>query len=78
MISQTVGSKNYTLKRVDYQTAGDQESLYIEVQIIEDLPFNTRTCTYGLQLNNEETQYFMSTIGGMTEYVMAKLIEVGA
>ena len=78
MITETYGNKKYTLRKVDYQVVGESESLYIEVYIAEDVEFGVREYNYGLQLTHDETQYFMSTIGGMTEYIMQKLIEAGA
>jgi hypothetical protein len=78
MITETLGNKKYTLRRVDYQIVGESEALYIEVAIEEDLEFSTRKYNYGLQLSNDETAYFMTTVGGMTPYILSKLVEVGA
>ncbi|MCK9435111.1 MAG: hypothetical protein M0R32_09910 [Candidatus Cloacimonetes bacterium] len=78
MIEKVVGSKKYTLSKVDYQAVGGIESLYLEVSVVEDLDFGVREYTYGMSWNQDEIDFFMLQVGGMEDYVVNKLIESDA
>lgn len=78
MFEQIVGNKKYTLSRVEYRVVEGLESLYLEVDVVEDLEFGTRTHRYGTSFSSDEVVFFLSQIEGMKDYVLAKLIAADA
>ena len=78
MIEQVVGNKKYVLEKIIYDVVGGSESVYIQLKIIEDIPFGVNEYSYGLSFNQDEIPYFVQSIVGLKEYVVGKLIELNA
>lgn len=79
MITRTINDKKYTLEKIAYDYIGENESLYLQFKIEQDVEFGVRTYYYGMNFNTEELALMMELLeGNFADYVVDKLIQSNA
>ena len=79
MLTQTIGSKKYTLEKIDYSVVGGIENLYLQFKIEQDIEFGVHTYYYGFTATEESMNAMMEQLGqGFAGIVIQRLLEENA
>lgn len=78
-LTQTIGSKKYTLEKIEYNVVGETESLYLQFKIEQDIEFGVRTYYYGFNATPESLNAMMEQLGqGFAGIVIQRLLDENA